>query len=213
MNENKKIVAKNIIICRKAMNITQAELAEKLNYSDKAVSKWERAEAIPDVFVLKQIADLFNVTVDYMITDHNENDIVIKPKKVDIKKRRNLISMLSVSLVLFIATIIYVALLLVPHNIDRTWLVFIWAIPVSCIVYVVFSCVWYSKLRATISISMLIWTLFVAVCLSVPYYKIWVLLLIAIPMQLLVILWFTYIHIRERAIKKEKENLIKINNN
>ena len=210
MDENKKVVAKNIIACRKSANLTQAELAEKLNYTDKAVSKWERAEAIPDVFVIKQIADLFNVTVDYMITDHNDNEIILPKKKIDLKKRRNLIVTLSSSLVWFVATIVFAILMMLPYKLERVWLAFIWAFPASFIIHIVFSCLWGSNLRTASVISVFIWSTFVAVCLTVPYPKIWLLLLIAIPMQIIVVLWFTYIYIRKRAINKEKENLINI---
>ena len=211
MENNKRIVANNIIACRKAAAMTQAELADKLNYSDKAVSKWERADAIPDVFVLKQIADLFGKTVDYMITDHGDENVVIKPKKYDLRRRRNMISLLSSALVWCIATIIFVVFLLIPKEYDKTWLVFVWAIPVTAIVQIVFSCLWYSRFRIALATSVFIWSTFLGVCLSVPYYRIWVLLLIAVPMQIIVALWFTYMHIKTQAKKKEKENLIQIN--
>ena len=61
MEELREIIAKNISDLRKKSGLTQIELAEKLNYSDKAVSKWERGDSVPDVGVLKQIADLFGV--------------------------------------------------------------------------------------------------------------------------------------------------------
>ena len=61
------IIAKKLTKLRKENNLTHLQLAEKLNYSDKAISKWERAESIPDVLVLKSIADLFGVTVDYLL--------------------------------------------------------------------------------------------------------------------------------------------------
>ena len=210
MEGDRKVIAKNIILCRKSANLTQAELAEKLNYSDKAVSKWERGEAIPDVFVLKQIADLFNVTVDYMLKDHIENNIVLPEKKVDLKRRRNLIVTLSSSLVWLIATIVFAVLLMLPFKIEKAWLAFIWALPATGIIHIVFSCLWYSNLRRGITISLFIWLSFVAICLTVPYPKIWLLLLIAIPMQIIVVLWFVYVFIRSKAIKKEKENLISV---
>ena len=71
MDELKNIVASNLIELRVASGMTQSQLAEKINYSDKSVSKWERAEAIPDVAVLKNIAEVFGVTVDYLITTHD----------------------------------------------------------------------------------------------------------------------------------------------
>ena len=74
MEEIKQIAAKNIAALRIESKMTQLELAEKLNYSDKAVSKWERGESIPDVITLKAIADMFGVTVDYLITEHSENE-------------------------------------------------------------------------------------------------------------------------------------------
>lgn len=69
MEDLKRIIADNIAELRKAVPLTQAELAEKLNYSDKAVSKWERGESIPDVIVLKQIAGIFGVSVDYLLEE------------------------------------------------------------------------------------------------------------------------------------------------
>ena len=71
MDELKNIVASNLIELRVASGMTQSQLAEKITYSDKSVSKWERAEAIPDVAVLKNIAEVFGVTVDYLITTHD----------------------------------------------------------------------------------------------------------------------------------------------
>ena len=81
MQDNKKIVAENITMLRMSLNLTQAQLGEKLNYSDKSVSKWERGESIPDVFVLKEIADLGGVTVDYLITPHNPDEKLEDPNK------------------------------------------------------------------------------------------------------------------------------------
>ena len=58
MEELKDIIAHNLVAYRKAAGLTQAEIADKLNYSDKAVSKWERGEGMPDVAVLKTLADI-----------------------------------------------------------------------------------------------------------------------------------------------------------
>ena len=76
MDDLKKVVAGNIIKLRTSMNLTQAQLGEKLNYSDKSISKWERGESVPDVFVLKTIADMAGVTVDYIITPHDPDEEV-----------------------------------------------------------------------------------------------------------------------------------------
>ena len=73
MENLKLIIAKNITELRRAASMTQLDLAQKLNYSDKAVSKWERAESVPDISVLKSVAELFGVTVDHLITDHDDS--------------------------------------------------------------------------------------------------------------------------------------------
>ena len=70
MEELKKIIAKNLVTYRKQAHLTQAELAEKVGYSDKNVSKWERAEGVPDVLVLHQLAELYGVTVNDFFVDH-----------------------------------------------------------------------------------------------------------------------------------------------
>ena len=71
LSELKLICASNIIRLRTAAGMTQAELGAKLNYSDKSVSKWERGEAIPDAWVLTRLAEIFGVTVDYILTSHD----------------------------------------------------------------------------------------------------------------------------------------------
>ena len=65
LNELKLVTASNIIRLRTGRGMTQAELGARLNYSDKTISKWERGEAIPDAFVLTQLAELFGVSVDF----------------------------------------------------------------------------------------------------------------------------------------------------
>ena len=69
--ELKLVIAKNIAALRTAGGMTQIELAEKLNYSDKAVSKWERGESVPDVLTLMHLADQFGITVNDLVCDPN----------------------------------------------------------------------------------------------------------------------------------------------
>lgn len=80
MEDLKDTVAKNLVELRTKAGFTQLELAEKINYTDKAVSKWERGEAMPDLRVLVKIADIYNITVDDIVSPHTERRI--KPKKI-----------------------------------------------------------------------------------------------------------------------------------
>ena len=76
LSELKLIFASNLIRLRTQAGMKQAELGAQLNYSDKSVSKWERGEAIPDAYVLTQLAEIFGVSVDALLTSH---DKVTKP--------------------------------------------------------------------------------------------------------------------------------------
>ena len=109
MNDLKQIIANNITTLRKAKNLTQLEFAKELNYSDKAISKWERAESIPDVVVLKQIADFFGVTIDYLLNEHLENEklIVIENKIKSSSLNKVSLSLLSACPIWIVSTIIF----------------------------------------------------------------------------------------------------------
>ena len=67
MENLEQIVAQNLIELRKAKGWTQAELAEKINYSDKSVSKWERGETLPDTAILPDLAEVLETTVDNLL--------------------------------------------------------------------------------------------------------------------------------------------------
>ena len=73
MNNIKETVAKNLTKLRQERNLTQSEVAQMLNYTDKSVSKWEHAETTPPIDVLKQLADLYEVSLDYLVSDRNED--------------------------------------------------------------------------------------------------------------------------------------------
>ena len=60
-------IAKNLAYYRKRAGLTQAALAEKINYSDKSVSKWESGAGTPDVYILVQLAQLYGVTVNDLV--------------------------------------------------------------------------------------------------------------------------------------------------
>ena len=192
-NENlKEQIGKNIAEYRKLSNMSQIEFAERLNYSDKAVSKWERGESLPDIIVLKQIADLFGITVNDLIGYKTT-----KHKKLDLKKivqNKKLVLFLSVGLVWLVATIAFVLLQLINVLNEQNWLVFIYAIPISAIVSIVFYTKWKKLLPLAVSQSVLVWSIALSFCLSINYKKIWFILMIEVPLQILIILWNSYLH-------------------
>lgn len=192
INELKVIVAKNIAELRRQAGFTQIELAEKLNYSDKAVSKWERGESIPDVSVLKSIADLFGVTVDYLISD-DHTELFMKRKKNSKRrvKNRGFITGISIVLVWLIATLVFVIVELITKNVRAHWLSFVYAVPVSVIVWLVFNSMWFNRRRNFFIISMLMWTVLWSLYITLlPFgFNVWLIFVLGIPGQVIILLW------------------------
>lgn len=182
--ELKYTIAHNISSLRKSCGMTQLQLAEKLNYSDKAVSKWESGASLPDITVLKQIADFFGVTVDSLISE----GIVIEEKKPDNKRVHLVISLLSVMLVFLIATVVYVPLELVQVS-SYKWLPFVWAIPVSMVVGLIFNTIWGNRRMNYLIISVMMWTLLLAFYLTFIVYNPFHIFVLGVPGQVIICLW------------------------
>lgn len=182
MDDLKKTIADNIAFYRKEMGLTQVELAEKLNYSDKAVSKWERAESYPDIATLVQLANLFGITVDRLISN-----------KKKIKKTRPLIALLASGLVWLIATAIYVILNMIFPGFSYSWFAFIYAVPVCSIVLLVLFAIWDKKFLLLIAESVIMWS--IATCIFLTLTTLdsqgaFYIFFLPIPLQILAILWY-----------------------
>ena len=187
----KSIIAKNITNLRKSMNWTQAELAQKLNYTDKAISKWERAESTPDVTVLKDMADLFLVPVNYLLEDGHPKERVHISTIIKKLKTRNhiIIALVSAASIFLIATILYVISGLFSLTICRpSWMLYIYAIPLSMIVLLVFNSIWGIRKVNLFIITLLIWSVLFSIYLSFQADNMWLVFLIGIPAQIIVLL-------------------------
>lgn len=74
-------LAQQIRVLRTAKNLSQDELAEKLYISRQAVSKWENGEATPDIDKLVQLAEIFGVSLDYLVLGKEpEKEIVVEQR-------------------------------------------------------------------------------------------------------------------------------------
>lgn len=199
MEELKLIIAKNIAELRKKNGMTQAEFAEKLNYSDKAISKWERGESVPDIATLKQIAVMFGVTIDYLLEeDHTKADALIDSLKRDRKRNHIIITMLSFMLVWLLATIIYVSLTYIP-DLAYPWHAYIYALPISLVVLLVFNCIWGKRNWTFVLVSLLVWTILAATFVIGFGSVTWSVFLIGIPAQIIVLLW-SHIRLRKKQL-------------
>ena len=182
MEEIREIVAENISALRNDKKMTQLELAEVLNYSDKAVSKWERGESIPDVITLKAMADLFGVTVDYIITRHNPGE---KRKGAHTARNNHIfITLLAVAGVWILGTCIYSIASMFKFYI---WETFVVCVPISLIVMLVFNSVWGKPKLNFAIISALLWSMLATLFIifnKLTEYDVWLIFLIGIPSQI-----------------------------
>ena len=194
-------IGANIAFYRKQAGLTQVSLAEKLNYSDKAVSKWERGDSIPDVLTLMQIAQLFQVRVDELLGDVDalpENPSTLEramsqvsEKALKRKANKNIILALSTTLVWFVALLIFVVCssLDLPHS----TLAFFYAIPVNAIVLLSLRSAWHDFRWNKALISAIVWGSLVSIYASIRAFldfNAWKIFLLGIPGQIAIFLWF-----------------------
>ena len=188
MKELNSIIAKNLIDLRKRRQWTQAELAEKLNYSDKAVSKWEKGDALPDIQTLYNLAAIYEVTLNDLTSVTKIKD----SKHIDRIDRNNkiIITSLSVLTVWIVATIVFVYAQITESM--NLWTLFIWAIPVSSIILLVFNGIWGKRKYAFIIISVLFWGIILSIYLQTfesSSKNIWPLFILGAPLQIATVLW------------------------
>lgn len=203
----------NIVTYRKRSGLTQARLAERLNYSDKAVSKWERGESMPDVLTLVQLAELFEITVDDLLRDPDEIPAnsggpieqameAAVEKTLKRKANKRVILWLSSLLVWFVALLIFV--IVSSFDIPRSWVAFLYAIPADAIVQLSLRSAWKDFRYNKTIISILMWggllSLYVSLKLFV-HVDFWKLFLLGIPGQLAVLLWFRMYRVNSKEEK------------
>lgn len=185
MADIKDIIANNIINLRKKNNMTQNELAEKLNYSDNAISRWERGEVTPNIETLIHISEVFNVPLNSLLEDNATKVATAQDKKEIINKLA--IILLFVSLVWFIAVIGFTyGKLIFGLNL---WTIFAWAIPASCLVMYPFNSYWGKYIYRFVILSVFVWTLLACVYLQWLQYNLWLIFFIGIPIQVALSIW------------------------
>ena len=188
-----QIVADNLVYYRKAAGLTQLEVAEKFNYSDKSISKWERAEGLPDILVLKALADFYDIRVDDFF---REEKAKIKMTR---KSRRWFIFGLSETLVWLVFGVFFSVFSIALPNVFAWWLLFVYAAAASAILAVVWAGIYHKRLYQLIATSCIVWFTIASVYLTALMVQLrasslnpnlWLLFLIGAPLEILAILWY-----------------------
>lgn len=209
----KKQIGANIASYRKRQRLTQVGLAEQLNYSDKAVSKWERGESAPDVQTLVQLAELFDITVNDLLVDPNElpketgtvERVMGKAVEKTLKRKadKRIILRLSSLCVWFVALFLFVVLS--SLDVPKSWVAFFYAIPADAIVLLSLRSAWRDFRWNQVLISMIVWGTLLSVYVTLLVFfhiNIWKMFLLGIPGQAAILLWFRLY----RKVPKEEEN-------
>lgn len=195
MNKLRQVIANNLVYLRRKNNLTQQELASKINYSDNAISRWERGEVIPTIETIEIVADFYGVTpanlIDESFTTHDLNT------KSDILWKRIFIALFSLSIVWGVAIVSYIYVDMFKEslgvNAQHAWLIFVASVPVSCLLGYYFNRLWGTKL-----INLIIWSIFVWTALTTAYLflllfseqNFWLIFVLGAPAQLAMTLWY-----------------------
>ncbi len=203
--EIRERIASNMASLRKQKGLTQSELAELINYSDKSVSKWERAEGIPDLYILVQMAEIFGVKVGDFLVNENERP-TLKQEIAPLSWRSKLIiTALAVGLVFLFASVVFFVLNIVGLESKYLLLAYYLAVPVSAIVLIVFTSLWFRKIYSFLSITLLIWSVAFGIYFFIPLRSMEFIFAVAAVLQVLVILWYVLLRVRSKEKRQSRK--------
>lgn len=187
MKDLHPIIAENLAVLRKASGLTQAQLAERLGYSDKAVSRWEKGDTLPDINVLYELCDFYGIGMDALLEKGGGADQKpVKPRGSI--QYTTVVCALAIAIVWLIATVLFVYLH--TENGFNFWQVFVWAVPLSCLVVLYMNRRFQSRILQFVAVTVFVWTFLTAVYLQLIAHNIWLVFIIGVPVQVICILWF-----------------------
>lgn len=208
MDNIKDTIKTNLVRLRKEKKMTQLELAEKINYSDKAISRWEKGEVTPDIETLDKLSKIYDVPIETFFAKTEKKFRYFKLKKIEMGNKLA-ISLLAVLSVWIIALFYFIYMDF--RDDTSAWTIFLWAIPVSCIVGIIFNAIWGKRIFLFVLVSLLIWTLITAFCVQmlINYNDFpWFVYIVGIPLQIGTILTsFISPRRHKKGLHEEEENL------
>ncbi len=186
MDNTKQIIAKNLAELRRAHKLTQQQLGERINYSDKAISRWERGETLPDIETLCRICDIYGVTFEYLLQKEQPRKNNPYVKRTDMPHRIITMFIAACAVWIFIVTVyIYIDTILGRN----AWTLFIWAIPLTTVVCQICNKMFFrNRILGCVLNSVTAWTTILSVYLQLLQYNIWMMFITGIPVQAIIIL-------------------------
>ncbi len=192
MEELEKIVAENLVGLRKSRHLTQQELAEKMGYSDKLISKWEQGKAIPSIDKMMVLASFYNVTLDDLVRKDGCKGLSSNPDDDKNKTNKIIILALVAAFIFFVAVAVLINSIMTSST-PASWIAFAYMVPAIGFVDGVLDFRFFGKNTALwILLSIGVWGILLAVSLHFFFYfdqNIFYILLIGIPLQIVIILF------------------------
>ena len=187
MKNLREIISQNIVNLRKKMGLTQIGLAKKVNFSDKAVSRWEKGEVLPDIETLEALSKVFNVPLSYLIEEHYETKV---EEKVGLTKNELLMHILTVLIIWTIVTIVFVYREITYG--DIMWRLFIWAVPLTASYMLHTNRKSKNKIVSLIFRTIFCWSLLTCIYFELIELNAWLIYIIGVPVQaVIVVSYFT----------------------
>ena len=201
MDDIREIVAKNIVTLRKKSGLTQVELAKKINFSDKAVSRWEKGEVLPDVETLQKLSEVFNVSISSIL---EIKDDLQKNKSVKLTKKDVLSQVFLICEIWSIIAVIYSY-----FNLSRgmnLWQIFVWGIPATSLFLILQTRKKQNNISSFVYGTIFVWSFITCVFLTRLKYNPWYIFLLGIPLQGMLIVRYVFDFKHESTIKNKKIN-------
>ena len=190
MDDLKQIIARNLVELRKSKNYTQQDLANILKYSDKAISKWEKGDSLPDIEVLYQICNIYGVTLDFLTHEGSiadKKDFIIPKYEV---RNRVIIAILFVVAVWTLGIAAYASIDIFSKR--HFWPIFIWCVPLSASLLLYFNLRWGKRIFNSFIFSTMLWGYIAGLFFQILYslnINIWPVFLVGVPVEIAIILW------------------------
>ena len=200
MKTIKELVPQNLVALRKQKNLTQIELAEKINYSDKAISRWEKGEVMPNYEILEQLAEIYQVPFTYFFEEHE-----LESNKANNQKETNIYIAAILSMILVVWTVVVVAFFIIKNLTNVYYfMLFVWAAPLTILAIKFGLARWFKDRFYIITSSLLFWTTLLAIYFQLFKLNLWSIFLLGIPVQLTIILIDFIKKIRNPKSTKQK---------
>ncbi len=206
MENVKAIVSQNLIRLRKEKNLTQAELAKLINYSDKAISRWETGDVVPDLETIYALSEVFGVPVSE-ITEKQSEEKETKENAPSLSQKI-LSQIFLVCEIWFIIGAIFVYLKISRQT--NLWQIFVWGVPATALM------LWFFNRKEPLNVllfiyaSIFVWSFITCVYLHLLDSNPWYIFFLGLPLQGLLIVRYIFNykqHLKRIRIpgKKKKE--------